>query len=138
MNTRRPIAGTTRTALLLIGGLLVGAVLVSPLLSSVFRSAAGVEAFREPFTSLAFADPDQATRGFVTNAPVEVITTNETGAPASLLLVATGEGGWRAEQRLDLPAGAQMSASFLPPPGVGSISIEIEGRNVLIRAAVRP
>lgn len=138
MITRRSIAGTTRTVLLLIGGLLVGALFAAPPLGSALRSAAGVETVREPFTSLAFADPDQAARGFAANTPVDVVVTNETGAPVSLLLVSTGGGAWRAEQRLELAAGEETSTSFLPPKGVGSISIEIEGRGVLIRAAVRP
>lgn len=137
VTTRNPIAGTTRSALLLIGGLLIGALFAAPPLSSALRDATGVATFREPFTSLAFADPDQAARGFAANTPVDVIVTNETGAPVSLLLLARGEGRWRAEQRLDLAAGEQVILSFLPPAKVGSISIEIEGRGVMIRAAVR-
>lgn len=136
MTTRRPISGTTQSALLLIGGLLIGALFAVPPLSSALRDAAGVEAFREPFTSLAFADPDQAARGFSADTPVDVIVTNETGAPVSLLLLARGEGRWRAEQRLDLAAGEQATLSFRPPARAGSISIEIEGRDVFIRAAV--
>ena len=136
MTTRRPISGTARSALLLIGGLLIGALFAAPPLSSALRDATGAEAFREPFTSLAFADPDQAARGFAANTPVDVIVTNETGAPVSLLLLARGEGRWRAEQRLDLAAGEQAKLSFRPPARAGSISIEIEGRDVFIRAVV--
>lgn len=136
MTTRRPISGNARSALLLIGGLLIGALFAAPPLSSALRDATGAEAFREPFTSLAFADPDQAARGFAANTPVDVIVTNETGAPVSLLLLARGEGRWRAEQRLDLAAGEQATLSFRPPARAGSISIEIEGRDVFIRAVV--
>jgi hypothetical protein len=114
------------------------AIAIAPGLTSTLRSAVAVETFREPFTSLAFADPDRAARGFVANEPVVVVVTNETGATASLVLIASGEDNWRAEQPLELAAGAEANISFLPPPGIGSISVAIEGRDVLIRAAVLP
>ena len=54
MTTRNPIAGTTRSALLLISGLLIGALFAAPPLVAALRDATGVATFREPFTSLAF------------------------------------------------------------------------------------
>jgi hypothetical protein len=136
-HAKRPL-GSSSGALLLTALLLAAAVVAAPPLLVAARSAAGLDGVREPYTHLAFTDPAAATAGFPAGAAVSVEVGNETGAPAILRLVASDGAAWQAVLDVDLPDGALRAVDFTPPAGARRITVEIEGRGVLISAAVRP
>ena len=139
MTAGKRLPGATAGALALAALLALGALVVAPPLLDLTRSAAGLDGVREPYTHLSFADPTAAARGFPRGKSIEVLVGNETGAKALLLLVAHDEAAnWRATLEVELADGEVRTVSFSPPPRVRQISVAIDGRDVLIRAAVRP
>ncbi len=138
MQHGKRLFGSTSGALLLTTLLLAAAVVIAPSLLAAVRSAAGLDGVREPYTYLAFIDPATAAAGFPAGATVSVEVGNETGAPAVLRLVASDGADWRKTIDVELLDGAVGTADFVPPAGARRITVEIEGRGVLISAAVRP
>lgn len=124
--------------LLLAAALLAIAVVMAPGVAGGVRSALGVDVFREPFTSLSFADPEQAAVGFRTGDPITVTVDNETGGAALLTIRATDGSTYREEVAIQLSDGESRDLIFTVPTASRSVRVEIVGRDVVISAEVLP